>query len=36
VDGINSGSDCYNRLLTAGWEAATTKGPVPTLEESHQ
>jgi hypothetical protein len=36
VNGINSGSDDDNRLLTARWEAATTERPVTTLEESHQ
>jgi len=35
VDGINSGSYYYDRLLTARLPA-TTERPVTTLEESHQ
>jgi len=36
VDGINSGSYYYNRLLTARPLAATAERPATTLEESHQ
>jgi hypothetical protein len=36
VDGVNSGSYDYNRLLTARWRAATTERPATTIEESHQ
>jgi hypothetical protein len=34
VDGINGGSDYYNRLLIARCRAATTERLVTTLEES--
>jgi hypothetical protein len=36
VDGIDSGSYYYNRLLTARWRAATPERPVTMLEESQQ